>query len=401
MPNIIDIFRMLSFKDMGKTRDRHIFFAPTRAIKKDFNINKMASDLHPESIEVIVKDVIPSGKDSILVTFEKEDGTAFPYFKAGQYITVDFPVKSGIVTRPYTICSSPRDALSGILKIMIKKVQGGLVSNMAANIMEPDKKLTIHGPFGDFVHNENRDHYDVIALAGGSGITPFISMAKAIAEGDEDFNLTILYGSRDRDSICLYEDIKRIADTEDRVKLVPILSEEKRKCFESGFITAQMIDKYIPRDIDGEALEVSVYVCGPQAMYAAMEPILKEMGFTKKNVRFECAPGEIPQRNSDEVSITVKRGQETFTIFGKKDETIIMALDRAEVHSPSRCRSGNCGYCRGRVLSGQVTIPPELPSEDKLNHNGYDHRRASDKEMDIVHLCVTYPDTDIEIEIIG
>ncbi len=401
MPNIIDLFHMLSFKNMGKTRNRHIFFSSSGKIKKDFKINDMAESLHPSDIEVVVKHVLPSGKDSFIIAFEPVGASAFPYFKAGQYITVDFPTKDGVITRPYSICSSPRDALSGILKIMIKKMPGGIASNLAADIMEPDRKFTIHGPFGDFTHDACRDRYDVIALAGGSGITPFMSMASAIAEGDEDFHLTIIYGARDRDSICLYEEIKRLADTEDRVKLVPILSEEERKGFESGFITAEIIDRHIPRDIDGERIPVSVYVCGPQAMYTAMEPILKDMGFKKKDVRFECAPGNAPEREDGEVAIAVKRNGEQFTIYGKKNETIIMALDRAAVHSPSRCRSGSCGYCRGRVISGKVTTPPEPDNEERLNHNGFDHRRRCDKEMGIVHLCVTYPDTDIEIEIIG
>ncbi len=413
MPSIIDLLHMLSFKNMDKKRDRHIVLSSSRMIKKNFKINNAAEDLHPHGFKAVVKEVIPSGKDCLLVTFEPGEGESFPYFRAGQYVVLERIKKDYYAARPYSICSSPNDAKNGCLKIMIKRVPGGCLTGDAAGWLEPEREVEMHGPFGDFVHDYNRDCENVIALAGGSGITPFLSMALAIAEGDENFNLTILYGAKDRDSICLYEEIKRVADTEDRVRLVPILSDEKRDGFETGFITMELINKHIPLDIDGGKAPVSIYVCGPEPMYQAMEKILLDMGFDKKHVRFECAPGEKPERSHEKVDITVKfddgrsirdngyslENFGTLTISGYKDTPILMSLEAAEIMQASRCRSGSCGYCRGRVTSGQVTTPPMLTDDNRLNYNGYDHRRETDKEMGMVHLCVTYPDSDIVIEI--
>lgn len=399
MPSLVDLFHMLAFKNMDKKRDRHISAASSKKIKSNFKINNMAEKLHPGDMLTVVKEVIPSGKDCILVTLERTDSGAFPVFRAGQYIDLIFHDKENCFSRPYSICSSPKEAQNGILRIMVKKVPGGIATGKLFDYIEPDKQLWINGPHGEFTHDDCRDSEYVIALAGGSGITPFLSMANAIADGDENFSMTILYGARDRDSMCLYEEVKRVTDTEDRVKLVPILSEEERIGFESGFITAELIEKHIPLDLDGGKAEVSVYVCGPEAMYRAMEPILMGMGFDKKHVRFECSPGEKPERPEGVVNITVKRAGETFTIYGRKDETIVMSLEKADVLTAARCRSGSCGFCRGRVISGEVTTPPELTDQSRLNHNGFDHRRAVDKEMGVVHLCVTYPDTDVVIEI--
>ena len=99
-----------------------------------------------------------------------------------------------------------------------------------------------------------------MALAGGSGITPFLSMARAIRDGVEDFNLTILFGSRTEESILFREELDEICAACDKVKVVHVLSDEEKAGFEHGFITADIIQKYA-------VAPYSVFICGPEAMY--------------------------------------------------------------------------------------------------------------------------------------
>lgn len=100
------------------------------------------------------------------------------------------------LTRPYSISFSPQEALDGKVTLTIKRVPGGIVSNYMLDHWKVGDKITLTGPLGEFVYLPVRDGSTVIGVAGGSGITPFHSFAKAIAEGDEDFNLVLLYGSR-------------------------------------------------------------------------------------------------------------------------------------------------------------------------------------------------------------
>lgn len=99
-------------------------------------------------------------------------------------------------------------------------------------------------------------------MAGGSGITPFYSMACAVADGIEDFDLTILYGSRTKDTILLKEELEAVAArSNSRVKVVHVLSDEAAEGYEHGFITAELIRKYAGEE------DYSLFLCGPKAMY--------------------------------------------------------------------------------------------------------------------------------------
>ena len=111
--------------------------------------------------------------------------------------------------------------------------------------------ITTSDPQGQFYYEELRDAKNVIALAGGSGITPFLSMAKAIVEETEDFNLTILFGSRTEEVILFKDELEQLAkDSKGKVKIVHVLSDEKKDGYENGFINADIIKKYAPKNED-------------------------------------------------------------------------------------------------------------------------------------------------------
>lgn len=101
-----------------------------------------------------------------------------------------------------------------------------------------------------------RDEKDVVGLAGGSGITPFMSMLRAIRDGIEDFSLTLIYGCRTQADILYKDEIEEICRSTDRVKVVYVLSDEQAEGYESGFIGAEIIQKHAPE-------KYSLYVCGP------------------------------------------------------------------------------------------------------------------------------------------
>jgi hypothetical protein len=101
---------------------------------------------------------------------------------------------------------------------------------------------------GSFYYQKYRDADHVIALAGGSGITPFLSMAYAIRDGIEDFDLTILFGSRTAESVLFRDEFDQIMSQTDKVEVIYVLSDEERAGFEHGFITADMIRKYAGDD---------------------------------------------------------------------------------------------------------------------------------------------------------
>lgn len=391
--SLIGALDMLKFKNMSKDREKVIQAAPAKEISAVFPINENAKALHPDSINLVVKQVVDhpeAGAKSFI--FGKKDGSPLPYFRAGQYLSLKLQIGGSFVSRPYSISSGPKWALDGMYAVTIKSNPGGFAADWAlANLKEGDALIS-SAPLGDFYFDKYRDCRDVVALAGGSGITPFLSMAYAIKDGVENFNLTILFGSRTEDSILYRKELDEICAACPKVKVVHILSDEDKEGFEKGFITADLIRKYAPD-------KYSIFICGPEAMYRFVEKEVAKLGLSKRLVRRELLgvtkrvweqPGYPEKARNQVFFLTVKQGPETYTVRASANVPILVSLERAGIKAPSRCRSGECGWCRSRVVSGSYFMPEEN-----------DGRRWADKEHNYIHPCATFPLSDMTIEIPG
>ncbi len=387
-----------------KLREQHIAEAPANEIKTEYAANIVAKKLHPHYQMVKVGEVTEL-KDAKLYKLvpNAEKGTAeLAYFRAGQYISVFLPMEAdenglhSLSTKPYSLCSSPKAALGSddnYYCICIKKSAKGYASEYILNNWKKGSEVTISGPLGHFYFQELRDADNIVAAAGGSGITPFLSMAGAVADGLESFNLTILYGSKKEEDILLKDELDAIvARSNGKVKVVHVLSDEKKEGYEEGFVTAELIKKY------GEAMgkDYSLYVCGPKAMYKFLHGEVDKLGLSKRRARFEVAgeygdPTASPEYKGDanaEYKIVVLVRGESKTISCKGNETIMDAVQKAGIALTSDCRSGECGWCHSRLICGDVFIPSEA-----------DGRRMADKKFGWIHPCVTYPLSDVEIEV--
>lgn len=183
-------------------------------------------------------------------------------------------------------------------------------------------------------------------------------MAAAIDAGIEDFKLTILYGSRVSDDILLKDELtaieKRCAG---KVNVVHVLSDEKKKGYENGFITADIIKKYSGND------DYSVFVCGPPAMYTFVMQEVNKLELALRRVRLEV-PGEILDvKNLAGFKETKKDAKHTLTVHVRDEvkeieidekTTIVRAIENSGIFVTTDCRSGKCGFCRSRLIKGDV-----------------------------------------------
>ena len=247
----------------------------------------IARALHPKRqyLKVAeVKDMSADCKSFTLVPDPEKGTTQLAYFGAGKYLTVFETINNMPVTRAYSISSSPKDSLEGKYVLTIKLVDGGLVSRYIFDTWTVGTSVEVSAPSGNFEYQPLRDAQKVICLAGGSGITPFVSMANAIADGDEDFEMTLLYGSRNKENILFFDELEALEKKCDKIKVVHVLSDEKEEIdgTEKGFITAELIKKYAP---ENEAY--SVFLCGPQQMYEFVDKELEKLNIAKKYIRHE------------------------------------------------------------------------------------------------------------------
>ena len=378
---------MLQFKKLVPNRRKKLQAGAPDPVTSIYNVNKLANLLHPKSQKLTIAEVIPHG--DIVKTFILSGENLAP-FRAGQYLSFRFSINGSELTRPYSISSSPQWVKEGKYAVTVKQASDGFAADWILQNWKKDMEVMVSGPEGTFYYEPLRDAGHVVGVAGGSGITPFLSMAYALRDGLEDFKLTLLYGSCRESDILFKKELDEIEKACDKVKVVHVLSEEESSCHEKGFITAQLIKKY------GGDIPYSVFLCGPPAMYAFVDKELEKLSLAHKYIRHELfaapsSPAKLEGYTGNDKTtymLTVKSFGDHFSVPMKASETVLVALERAGIKAPSKCRSGECGWCRSRLDSGEVYISPRQ-----------DGRRMADKQTGYFHPCSAYPLSDLTIEI--
>ena len=385
----------MDFTKMTPTRQAKIEAAPAKALPPtdSYKPNQLANALHPEVQHLKVAKIVEHGTDAKTFFLEAnaEKGTnALAWFSAGQYLSISLEIGKIKLSRPYSLSSSPREALEGHYKLTIKRVKDGLASNYILDNWKVGSEVTASEPLGVFSYEPLRDAKTVIGIAGGSGITPFRSLAKAIADGDEDANLILLYGSRTLEDAIFQDEFKSLEASCDKFKLVNVLSHEEKSDCEHGFITAELIKKYAPKG------DYSLFLCGPQAMYDFVDKEIATLGLRKKFIRHELfgeyfnpsKEADYPSNVATEFKLTVRIAGTEQTMTAPCDTSLLRTLEANGIAAPAHCRSGECGWCHSKLVSGEVYTPKSV-----------DGRREADLIYGYIHPCCAFPLSDVTIEV--
>ena len=352
---------------------------PTRT--DDFGVNKVAKSLHPKEQKLVISRIEEHGNIAKSYYFKSE--TELAYFKAGQYLTFKLEIGNSVVTRSYSIASSPASALNGEYQITVKRIADGFVSDYILDNWNVGDEVIAYAPEGNMTYCPLRDAENIVAIAGGSGITPFLSLARAIDQGDEDCTLTLLYGCRTSDEILFKAELDLLAEKNEKINVIYVLSHSDEEGYEKGFVGADIIKKYAPEG------NYSIFVCGPGGLYKFLETELPKLRIERKYIRFEVfSSGKKVDEEPKEFNITViNRGNES-VIKASSNETVLCAFERAGIEVPARCHTGECGFCRSKLVNGKVYIP-----------EGEDKRRIADMQFNFIHPCCCYPESDLVIRI--
>ena len=389
---------MLAFQGLSKQRQKRIASASAEPMPVH-PVNRLAQEIHPDRLRLIVdsvKDETRSSRTFRLVPDRASGFTALPPFRAGQYLSLKVAANGVRITRPFSISSAPYEALGpqGYYDLTIKRVADGFLTPYLWDNWKAGTAIESSAPTGFFYHEPLRDAHQIIGLAGGSGVTPFRSMAREIVHGSLDAELVLLYGSSAEDDILFYDELKALErEAEGRVRIVHVLSCEKVTLpgCEAGFITADLVRRY------GDVDQGTLFVCGPQAMYDFSRGELATLNLPRRRVRWE-AFGEVkniarhpafpPQAVGTTHRIKVQVNGVSAEVPASATETVLVALERAGLEPPSQCRSGECGFCRSLLLSGDIFVVAET-----------DGRRAADCEFGYFHPCSSYPLSDLEVRV--
>ena len=285
----------------------------------------------------------------------------------------------GLEEKPYSIVSSPRQALENVLVLGV--ADAGFFSGWLNREAKPGDRFRMSEPSGEFHYETLRDKKQIVCVAGGAGITPFLSMAKSMLEGDEDYEMVLFYGARDEAHLACKAELDAMA--QQGLRVVYVLSDEEKPGFEHGFVTAQLMEKY------ADLRQATFFLCGPKAMYDFVGSQLAPYGLPLKAVRRDATCcGDLEMDAPRSFKLTVHIRDRVYTMDAAEHETLLTAMERAGVPAPNKCRAGGCGYCHSKLLSGEFRVA-----------EGRDGRREADRKFGYVHPCVTYPLSDMAIEV--
>lgn len=348
---------------------------------------EVVNRLHPRQLQLKVAEIIAETPSTATLRMVARDGK-LPPFQAGQYISLQLEINGIRTNRPYSISSSPHQ--TAYYDITVRRIKNGFVSDYLLDQIKAGDFLQSSGPAGNFYHNPLFHGNELLFLAGGSGITPFMSMIRQTMDLGIDKVIHLFYGSQTAEELIFHDELKKIAARHANFHYYPVVEKTT-----AGYMGVEgLISADLVKGILSETKLDTIYICGPQAMYDNIIPQLKILGVPRRRIRREIPaaaaditsqsgwPQEIKPDTQFAVQIAGKR-----TISAKAGEPLLTALERAGIIIPSLCRSGECSLCRVQLLSGKVYQGSGVLL------------RETDKKYGYIHSCKSYPIEDLEIRL--
>lgn len=352
----------------------------------------------PHYYELTVKKIIKETKDAITIVFAQPANKVG--YKSGQFLTLIVPVSGKDVRRAYSLCSSP--FTDEDLAVTVKRVDQGLMSNWLPDNLREGSTLKVMEPMGQFTtefSNTNKRH--LVMFAGGSGITPMMSIIKSTLTQEPDSICSLIYCNRDIDSIIFKEQFEKLQTTyEGRLHVIHVLDQAPMNWQGySGLLNHDMLAKLFERIPNWGNDKTTYLMCGPEGMMKNVDSLLAARSIPKEKIFKESfVQGTIdkdakkeeakPSNENKAREVTIRYDGQEYKVMVEPNRTILeTALDQG-IDLPYSCQSGLCTACRGRALSGEVKLDEEEGLSQSERAEGY------------VLTCVGHPLTDdVVIEI--
>jgi ring-1,2-phenylacetyl-CoA epoxidase subunit PaaE len=328
-----------------------------------------------------VREVVKETPDTVTIYFEQPE----PYldYKPGQYLTVILELGGKEVRRSYSLCTSPfTDPHPGIT---VKRVSGGLVSNYLNDQIRPGKTIEIMKPLGNFTsefHSKNKNHF--VMVAGGSGITPIMGIAKSVFVNEPDSKVTLIYCSRSEEQIIFKKELDALKGKYgERLNLIHNLSQPSSNWTGlKGRLNLEKVKTILSESNFPELANTKYFVCGPDGVMETALLAFEEMGVDQKGIHKESfyldleakeedlkSKGKLSPELTREIEVVVEGQSYSFEVPAGK--TILEAGLDKDINMPYSCQSGLCTACRGKLISGKVDMIEDAGLSASEIESGY------------------------------
>ncbi len=302
-------------------------------------------------------------------------------YEPGQHLTLRANLHGTEVRRTYSICSTPS---SGGLRVGVRRVPGGALSQHLFEVVRPGDRLDVMEPAGRFtlpLDGEARRSY--VAIAAGSGITPILALVAAALEVEPESRVTLFYGNRTVESAMFLDDLADVKDRYPaRFQLLHVFSRQRQQLdLHNGRLDAQRVRLLVDRCLDPDRVAAWM-LCGPYPMIQELTPVLAALGVPKERIKTELffVEDEAPVRSREEqvaiaqageVSVRARlNGRETqFSM--RRTQKLVESLAEVRPDAPYSCKGGVCGTCRARLTEGRVAMDHTYALDESDRTGGY------------------------------
>jgi ring-1,2-phenylacetyl-CoA epoxidase subunit PaaE len=336
-----------------------------------------------------VRRIEPDTAEAVIVTFEVPAELRQVFgFTQGQYLTLRREVDGQDLRRSYSICAGVDD---GELRVGVRKVNGGVFSNWINAHLKPGDTIQVMAPQGRFfvpIERDARRHY--VGIAGGSGITPILSIMKTVLGREPRSRFTLIYGNRALRSTMFKEEIEDLKNKYlTRLVLHHVFSDEHTDApINHGLMNRDKIGEFLRALVPARQIS-HVFVCGPYQMNDEAEAALLEAGVAEDRIhieRFGIAPqaadaagqavGAVVHQaqpgDAELAKVTIVRdGLRREIEFRKDQPSILDCASAAGLEVPFSCTSGVCGTCRAKLIEGSVRMERNFALDKKEVADGF------------------------------
>ena len=324
----------------------------------------MSLHFHP----LRVKSVVADTDEAVIVSFDVPEALAQEFrFTQGQHLTLRETLGGNEERRSYSICAGVDD---GELRVGVRKVAGGRFSTWVNESLKAGHTVQVMAPEGRFfvpLDPTARRHY--LGIAGGSGITPILSIMKTVLAREPNSTFTLIYGNRRQKSTMFKEEIEDLKNKYlTRLSLHMVFSQEQMdSVLGSGRLSRDKIGEFFNGLIDPDGVD-HAFVCGPFGVNDEAEAALLGAGIPPERIHIERFGIPLPEggaavkqlpREGDAAQariVIVRDGLSREIDFRSEHPSILDAAADAGLEVPYSCRSGVCCTCRAKLLEGEVRM---------------------------------------------
>ena len=344
------------------------------------------SQFHPLTVTEIHHTI----RDAVVLTLEPSDPQAFE-FTQGQYLTFKQDFDGTELRRNYSICAGLDD---GKLQVGIKRVDGGAFSTFANTALKVGDTLHAMPPQGKFNTPIEPDHAkNYLGFAGGSGVTPVLSILKTVLKREPLSTFTLVYANRAVNTIMFREELEDLKNRYmGRLKIIHMLESGQDIDLFTGRVDQDKCAALFKQWIDIKAIDTA-FICGPEPMMLAISESLVTHGLRDDQIKFELfsesqqgqlAKQEMAKRSEGqkgtELTVIIDGAHRTFEM--PKGQSVLEAALENGQDAPFACKAGVCSTCMCKVIEGEVEMISNNALEDYEVERGY------------ILSCQSYPLTD-------